>query len=322
MNGTTRRRFLHAATLWSIAPSAALAQQAKRPYRIGLIVDGSPRSIEQGLHDLGYVEGRDFVLEIRRPRGRSERFDAIASDLVREKVDVIVAANPNAVMSAKRATASIPIVMMHTPDPVQLGLVASLAKPGGNITGVTTLSADLSVKQLELLKEAVPKVSRVAILWNPGNPWHPATVKTLRASGASLGLQLRDVELRGADDFDAAFRGMTAERVEAVLVLADPLTFFHRKRLADLAITHRLPMMGPLRDYAEAGCLLSYWADEADVYRRVASYIDRILRGFDPGNLPIEQPTKFELVANLHTARLLGITIPPSVLLRVDRVIG
>jgi len=199
--------------------------------------------------------------------------------------------------------------------------VASLARPGGNVTGVTTLSAALSIKQLELLKEAVPKVSRVAILWNPANPWHPATVKTLRASGASLRLRLRDLDLRSPDEFDAAFRTMSTEHAEAVLVLADPLTFFHRKRLADLAIAHRLPMMGSLRDYATAGCLLSYWADEADVYRRAAIYVDRILRGADPGSLPVEQPTRFELVANLHTARILGITIAPSVLLRVDHVI-
>ncbi len=248
-------------------------------------------------------------------------FDPFALDLVRLKVDVIVTANPAAVLSAKRATATIPIVMMHTPDPVQLGFVASLARPGGNITGVTTLSADLSIKQLELLKEAVPRMSRVALLWNPDNPWHLATVKALQGSSGSMRLQLQVLEVRGPDAFDGAFQAMTTERTQAVLVLADPMTFFHRRRLAELAIQNRLPMMGGPPDYAEAGSLLSYWADTTDVYRRAASYVDRILKGAKPGDLPIEQPTKFEFVANLKTARSLGITIPQSVLQRADRVI-
>ena len=175
-------------------------------------------------------------------------FDPFALDLVRLKVDVIVATNPSAVLSAKRATTNIPIVMMHTPDPVQLGFVSSLARPGGNITGVTTLSADLSVKQIELLKAAVPRISRVALLWNPDNPWHPATVKALQGSGGTMGLQLHVLEVRGPDAFGGAFQAMTRERTQAVLVLADPMTFFHRQRLADLAIQHRLPMMGGLPD--------------------------------------------------------------------------
>jgi putative ABC transport system substrate-binding protein len=299
----------------------AQAQRATKPYRIGVLAAGSPKVLQQSLNNLGYVEGRDVVLEIRNPEGRSERLDALALDLVRLKVDVIVAANPSAVLSAKRATATIPIVMMHTPDPVQLGLVASLARPGGNITGVTTLSAELSIKQLQLLKEAIPRASRVALLWNPDNPWHPVTVKALQAGSGSSGLQLQVLEVRASDAFDNAFHAMTAERTQAVLVLADPMTYFHRRRLADLAMKHKLPMMGGLPDYAEAGALMSYWADTADVYRRVASYVDRILKGARPGDLPIEQPTKFEFVVNLKTARTLGITIPQSVLLRADRVI-
>ena len=245
----------------------------------------------------------------------------LASDLVRLKVDVIVAPNPAAILSVKRATATIPIVMMNTPDPVQLGLVASLARPGGNITGVTTLTVDLSVKQLELVKEAVPRTTRVALLWNPDNPWHPVAVKRLQVTSGSLGLKLQVIEVRGPDVFDRAFQAMTAERAQAVLVLADPMTYAHRRRLADLAITRRLPMMGGLREYAVAGSLMSYWADRTDLYRRVASYVDRILKGARPGDLPIEQPTKFEFVINLATAKALGITIPQSVLLRADRVI-
>jgi putative ABC transport system substrate-binding protein len=211
--------------------------------------------------------------------------------------------------------------MMHTPDPVEMGFVASLARPGGNITGVTTLSAELSIKQLALLKEAIPRMSRVAILWNSDNPWHPATVKALQDRSGPLGLQLQVLEVRNPDAFGGAFQAMTTQRTQAVLVLADPMTFFHRRRLAELAIQHRLPMMGGLPDYAEAGSLMSFWADTADVFRRAASYVDRILKGAKPGDLPIEQPTKFEFVANLKTARQLGFTIPQSILQRADRVI-
>jgi putative tryptophan/tyrosine transport system substrate-binding protein len=318
MNRVRRRQFLLAAL---VAPIAAQAQKATMPYRIGMLAAGSPTTLQQSLMNLGYVKGRDIVFEVRDPEGRIERLDALALDLVRLKVDVIVAANPSAVLSAKRATTTIPIVMMHTPDPVQLGLVASLTKPGGNITGVTTLSADLSLKQIELLKEGVPRLSRVALMWNPDNPWHPMTVKALRGRAGSIGLQLQALEVSGPQAFDGAFHAMITERAQAILVLADPMTYFHRRRLADLALKHRLPMMGGLPDYAEAGSLLSYWADTTDVYRRVASYVDRILKGAKPGDLPIEQPTKFELVANLKTAKALGITIPQSILLRANRVI-
>jgi putative tryptophan/tyrosine transport system substrate-binding protein len=321
MNHVRRRQFLLAAAGLLFAPIDAQAQKAAKPYRIGVFASGSLKTLQQSLSDLGYVEGRDVVFESRNPEGRAELFGPFASDLVRLKVDVIVAANPAAVLSAKRATTTIPIVMMHTPDPVQLGFVASLARPGGNITGVTTLSADLSIKQLELLKEAVPRMSRVALLWNPDNPWHPATVKALQGRSESMGLQLQVLEVRGPDAFSGVFQAMTTERTQAVLVLTDPMTFFHRRRLAELAVQHRLPMMGGLPDYAEAGSLLSYWADTTDVYRRAASYVDRILRGAKPGDLPIEQPTKFEFVANLKTARNLGIAIPQSVLQRADRVI-
>ena len=321
MNHVRRRQFLVAAWALLVAPIVAQAQRATKPYRVGVLATEAQTKLQQSLRELGYVEGRDVVFEIRNTEGRAERLNDFALDLMRLKVDVIVANNPAAVLSAKRATATIPIVMMNTPDPVQLGVVASLARPGGNVTGTTTLSVDLSIKQLELLKEAVPRASRVALLWNPDNPWHPVTVKALQASSGSLGLQLQLLEVRGPDAFDGAFHAMKAERTQAVLVLADPMTFFHRRRLADLAINHRLPMMGGLPDYAEAGTLMSYWADTTDVYRRVASYVDRILKGAKPGDLPIEQPTKFEFVANLKTAKTLGITIPQSVLLRADRII-
>jgi putative tryptophan/tyrosine transport system substrate-binding protein len=324
MNHLRRRQFLLAAVAPLFPPIDAHAQSPTKPYRVGVVGAGSPKTLatlRQSLNELGYVEGRHVVFEMRNPEGRSELFDSFASDLVRLKVDVIVASTPNAVLSAKRATTTIPIVMMHTPDPVQLGIVASLARPGGNITGVTTLSAEMSIKQLEILKEAVPRMLRVALLWNPDNPWHPATVEALKDRSGSLGLGLQVLEVRGPHAFGGAFQAMTTQRTHAILVLADPMTFFHRRQLADLAIQHRLPLMGGLADYAEAGSLMSYWADTTDVYRRTASFIDRILRGAKPGDLPIEQPTKFEFVANLKTARVLGITIPQSVLQRADRVI-
>ena len=321
MSHIRRRRILLLTGAALLAPTLARAQTRSKPYRIGILAAGSPKKLQQELADLGYVEGRDVVFEIADAEGRLDRLDALAANLVRLKVDVIVASNPSSVLSAKRATSTIPIVMMHTPDPVQLGLVSSLARPGGNLSGVTTLSADLSIKQLTLLKEALPRVSKVALLWNSDNPWHSTTVKALQAGSGSSGLQLQVLDIRGPDDFDGAFRAMTAERVQAVLLLADSMTFYYRRQLADLAIRHRLPMMGGLPDYAEAGSLMSYWADTTDVYRRVASYVDRILKGAKPGDLPIEQPTKFELVANLRTARTLGIVLPQSVLLRADRVI-
>ena len=321
MNHVRRRPFLLAAGALLVAPIVAQAQRATKPYRIGVLGMGPDEMLQQSLRDLGYIDGRDVVFEIRDSEGRSERLDGLALDLVRLKVDVIVAPYPAAVLSAKRATATIPIVMMNTPDPVQLGLVASLARPGGNITGLTTLTVDVSIKQLELLKEAVPLASRVALLWNSDNPWHSVAVKGLQARSGSLGLQLQVLEVRGPDAFDSAFHAMTTERAQAVLVLADPMMFTHRQRLADLAIKHRLPMMSNVRKYAEAGSLMSYWADRADLSRRAASYVDRILKGARPGDLPIEQPTKFEFVANLKTAKALGITIPQSVLLRADEVI-
>ena len=323
MNDVRRRQFLLAAGALFVAPIGAQAQRATKPYRVGVVQTEESQSalLQQSLRELGYVEGRDVVFEIRNTEGKTGRLDDFALDLVRLKVDVIVAANPASVLSAKRATATIPIVMTNTPDPVQLGLVASLARPGGNITGTTTLTVDLSIKQLDLLKEAVPQASRVALLWNPDNPWHRSTVKELRARSGSLGLQLQALEVREADAFDGAFHSMTAERAQALLVLADPMTYFHRRRLVDLAIEHRLPMMGSLRAYAEAGAIMSFWADTADVYRRAASYIDRILRGAKPGDLPIEQPTKYEFVINLKTAKALGMAIPQAVLLRADRVI-
>ena len=274
-----RRRILLAFGALAIAPIVAHAQNATKPYRIGVLGLENDVILRQSLRDLGYVEGRDVILEFRDTEGSSTRGDDLALDLVRMKVDVIVATYPAVVLSAKRATATIPIVMMNTPDPVQLGLVASLARPGGNITGLTTLTVDLSIKQLEFLRQAVPRASRVALLWSPDNPWHPIAVKALQAISSTQGFQLQPLEVRGPDAFDATFLAMKAEHAQAVLVLADPMLFVHRQRLADLAIRHRLPMMGNVRAYADAGSLLTYWADRTDLSRRAASYVDRILKG-------------------------------------------
>ena len=306
-----------------LAPLAAGAQQAGRVFRIGALVSASVslEPLREGLREVGYVEGQNLAIEWRNAEGKTERFDGLAAELVRLKVDVIVATNPAATFAARRATASIPIVMVNTPDPVQLGLVVSLGRPGGNITGTTTLSADLSIKQLELLKEAVPQVARIAVLSNPSNPWHSLAIKGAETAARSLAVHVQIVAVRGPEDLDNAFATMTRERTGAVLVLSDPMTFFHRTRLADLAAKRRLPTMHGVRGYVDAGGLMSYWAHQADLYRRVASYVDRIVKGAKPGDLPIEQPTKFELVINLKTAKALGLTIPQSLLLRADHVI-
>jgi ABC-type uncharacterized transport system substrate-binding protein len=304
----------------ALAPLAAEAQAGK-VFRVGALGSGSPELLRQGLRESGYVEGLNLAIESRDAEGKTERFGELAAELVRLKVDVIVASNPAATFAAKRATTSIPIVMVNTPDPVQLGLVVSLGRPGGNITGTTTLSADLSIKQLELLKEAVPRVVRIAVLSVPSNPWHPLALKGAEVAARSLAVQLQIVAVRGPEELDNAFATMTMERAGAVLVLSDPMTCFHRARLADLAAKHRLPAMYGVRGYVDAGGLMSYWAHQADLYRRVGSYVDRIVKGAKPGDLPIEQPTRFELVINLKTAKALGLTIPSSVLGRTDQVI-
>jgi len=316
-----RRCFLMLVTGTLTASRVADAQAPTPMFLVGLLTAGSSGPFRDRLRDLGYVEGRNVVFEVRATQGRTDRADALAGELVRLKVDVIVATNPTNVFAARRATDTIPIVMVYTPDPVRLGLVTSLARPGGNITGVTSLSIDLSVKQLQLLREAVPRAARLAMLWNPDNPWHPHVVQALRADERALGVPLGVLPIRTPEEFEAAFRAMVRDRVGAALVLADPTTFLHRRRLADLATGHRIPLMGGLRSYAEAGCLMSYWADEGDLLLRAATYVDRILKGARPGDLPIEQPTKFELVLNLRTARALGLALPPPLLARADHII-
>ena len=293
-------------------------QPSTKLHRIGVLTSGDRTwRLQEGLRDLGYIEGRDVSFEYRNTEGKPERLDELAQDLVRQKVEVIVAAYPAAVLAAKRATTTIPIVMVNTPDPVDLGIVASLARPGGNVTGTTSLTLDVSMKQLELLREAIPGASRIAVLWNPDNPWHPLAVQGLRKNRLS-GVQLQILTVQRPQEFDAAFATMTKERADAVLILADPMMYAptNRGRLADLALRHRLPSMGGLRSYADAGGMMSYWADETELYKRVANYVDRILKGANPDRLPIEQPTKYELLINGKTAKALGQAIPSSLLFR------
>ena len=302
------------------------AQPAVKVHQVGVPAAGSSPSplmdeFRQGLGEFGWVEGRNIRIVYRYAEGHLDRLPDIVAELVRMRVDVILATTPAVLAAARDTTKTVPIVMVFGPDPVESGLVASLARPGGNITGLTSLSADLAPKQLELLKEMVRGLARVAVLWNPGNPWHAPAVKRGEVAARALGLRLQVLAVRGPDEYDAAFAAMARERAGAVLGLSDPITFLHRARLADLAVKHRLPLMYGVIEYTEAGALASYWPNSADMFRRAASYVHRILTGIRPGDLPIEQPLKFELVVNLRTAKALGLTISPSLLLRVDRLI-
>ncbi|MBI4610419.1 MAG: ABC transporter substrate-binding protein [Candidatus Rokubacteria bacterium] len=310
------------------APLAADAQQAGTVPRIGVL--GTPdapafqhlwEAFRQGLRDLGYVEGQSIAIESRSPLGRWERLPDLAEELVRLKVDVIVAASARTSRAAKQATGTIPIVMMSG-DPIADGLVSSLARPGGNVTGLSTQGTDVVGKELELLKEAIPRLSRVAILWNPNNPFHATQVREAEAAARALGMQLQSVEARRPKDFDGAFSAMGKARVDALFVLADGTVFLqHRAMIADLAARRRLPAMYARREHVEAGGLIAYGADRRELFRRLAVYVDKILKGAKPADLPVEQPTKFELIINLKTAKALGLTIPQSVLFRADHVI-
>ena len=274
----------------------------------------------EGLRQLGYVEGQNLVIEGRYSEGRSERLPALAAELVQLKVDVIVAAATTA-DEAKRATSTIPIVMTNHGDPVGSRVVASLARPGGNVTGLSALSPVLVGKQLQLLKEAVPRVSRVAVLSNPTHPAHQLSLREVEAAARSLKLQLQILEARAPTEIAGAFAAVTKESAGALLVFADPMMFGERTRIVELAAKSRLPLMANQREYAEAGGLLAYGIDQRDSFRRAANYVDKILKGAKPGELPVEQPTRFELAINLKTAKALGLMIPPSVLLRADEVI-
>src|SRR6266498_4611379 len=307
----------------------AEAQQAGKVYRIGLLSVRSSSSestraeaFRQGLRELGYVEGKNIIIDYQYAEGKFERLPDLAAELVRLKVDVILTLGVPPTLAAKEATTTIPIVMSGGSDPVRTGLIASFARPGGNITGLSDLNVDLITKRLELLKEVVPKTSHVAVLLNPANPTNPLQLKETQSVAPALGVTLLILEIKEAEEFEAAFTMMRKKRVGTLLVFSDPMFGFHQKRIADLAVKSRLPAMHGSRYYVEAGGLMSYGtANPDDQYRRAAIYVDKILKGANPWELPVERPTKLELVINLKTAKQIGLTMPPNVLARADRVI-
>ena len=276
----------------------------------------------QKLRELGWVDGRNLIIDYRWAEGSVERLPDLAADLVRRKVDVIVAPAGSAALAAKAATSSIPIVMIFPSDPVETGLVASLRRPGGNITGTTfTAGPEIFGKQLQILKEAIPQASRVALLSNPADPSFALQVRDVEASARALRIRIQPVEARGPDEFESAFATMAKERADALLVTGSSTYLAHRSRLAELAVKARLPTMLSFRESVEAGGLMAYAVNMADFVGHAAVYVDKILKGAKPADLPIEQPTKFELVINLRTAKELGLTIQQSLLLRADKVI-
>jgi len=309
----------------ALAPLVAEAQPAEKLARIGYLSLGSaadtPKALLQGLRELGYVEGQNLVIEYRYTEGKAERLPDLAEELVSLKVDIIVAGGTPLPLAAKRATTTIPIVMTSAGDPVGSGLVASLAKPGGNVTGLSTFTRDLAAKRLQLLKEVVPVISRVAVLWNAANPYAVLNMRETEAAARTLGLQVQSVEVRGPDDIETGFSTAIRWRAGAFIVVDYPVTYLHRTRIADLAARNQLPAMYGFRQYAEAGGLMAFGTSLADLSRRAATYVDKILKGAKPADLPVEQPTQFELVINAKTAKALKLTIPPSVLLRADQVI-
>jgi putative ABC transport system substrate-binding protein len=319
----------------AVAPRSTTAQQPAAPRRIGVLVGvggflpGSNLSPEarlaqqfrQGLVDAGYVEGRDVLIEWRSANGDYDRLPSLVADLIQRRVEVIVAYSTVAAQAAKRATPTIPIVLAVVADPVGSGLVTNLAHPGGNITGLSMMTSELTGKRLQLLKDAIPRLTRAAILGNPDAPHHPKAIEDLKAVAPSLTIDLSFVEARTLEEFGRAFSDISRSRSQALYVIDDALFFTHRTRLVKLALKARLPAINAPREFAEEGGLMSYGTNIGELLHRSAAYVDKILKGAKPGDMPIEQPAKFEFVVNLKTARVIGITIPNSVLARADDVI-
>jgi putative ABC transport system substrate-binding protein len=312
------------------APLAAPAQQAVKVWRIGYLTSGfkevpgtNPGLVpfSQSLRELGYVEGRNLTLEIRHAEGRTERFPVLAAELVNLKVDMLVAASTPGALAAKQATSTIPIVMVSVGEPVEVKLVDSLAHPGGNVTGLSLIAPQLAAKRLDLLKQALPKLSRVTVLWNSANQGMKARFQETEVGAQSVGVALQSVTVQSPDDFEPLFATMTRNRPESLLVLADTVTVANRQRTVEFAARNRVPAIYEARTFVDTGGLMSYGVDFSDHYRRAAVYVDKILKGAKPAELPVELPTKFELVINLKTAKALGLTIPPSLLLRADQVL-
>jgi len=308
--------------------SSAEAQQPMKAPRVGLLLQGTSTSLmtrlegfQHGLRERGYVESKNIALEQRFDDDREERLPALAADLARLRVDIIVAAATPAVKAAKQATATIPIIIVHSADPVALGLVASLARPGGNVTGLSSASPDYSGKQLELLKEAVPKLSRIAILWNAANPGTAIAFREMQDAVRVLKLSVQSLEVRRSEDLAPAFKNVPKQRGMGLVTLLDPLVVSQRARIVELASESRLPAIYPTKEFVEAGGLMSFGADLTDSYRRAAIFVDKILKGAKPAELPVEYPTKFIFTVNLKTAKQIGLTIPPNILAMADKVI-
>ena len=307
---------------------AVEAQPPAKIPRIGYLIATAPSSyaarteaFRQGLRELGYVEGKNIVIEYRYAEGKLDRFPALAAELVRLKVDIIVTTGATATRSAKEATATIPIVMSQDPDPVGNGFVASLARPGGNITGLSSLTADLSGKRLELLKEILPKLSRVAVFGTSTSPGTAPQLREAELTAGAFGVKLQYLDILGPKDVETAFQAAGKGRADALLVLNSPVLSSHRKQLADLAVKSRLPVTYPQSKYVEDGGLMSYGTSFIDLDRRAATYVDKILKGAKTADLPVEQPIKFEFIVNLKAAKQIGLTIPPNLLARADKVI-
>ena len=306
------------------SPFTTFAQQPTKLPRIGILgnEDTQPwQGFRQGLRDFGYVDGRNVTIESRWSEGKTERLPALAIELVQLKVDVIVASSTQAVRAAKQATSTIPIVMAVSSYPDKIGLVESLARPGANVTGLSNVASEVGGKRLQLLREIAPKVSRVAVLWNPASPVEPLGYREMQAAAAAAGVEIQSIEVRTPDDYSAAFASVTGNRADALYAFGNPVNFKNRQLIADFASKSRLPSIYEERLFVESGGLLSYAPSFTDLFRRASTYVDKILKGAKPADLPVEQPTKFELVINLKTAKVLGLTIPPSLLLRADDVI-
>jgi ABC-type uncharacterized transport system substrate-binding protein len=323
-NGASLSR--SSAALRQCGRSAARAQQARKLYRIGLLSPGSgvPTALlgafTEGLRQLGWIEGQNFIFE-RRHAEWLDRMTQLAGELVNLDVDVIVTSGTLAPLAAKRVTATIPIVMTSAGDPLGSGLVASLARPGGNVTGLSLMAPDLGGKRLEMLKEFVPSISRVAVIWNAANPYSALVLGETKGAAQRLGLQVQSIEVRVPADFDYALEAATGQRASALVAVEDPLTVVHRKKIVDFAAKNRLPVIYGLREFADDGGLIADGANVADLFRRAAGYVDKIFKGAKPADLPVQQPTKFELLINLKTAKTLGIEVPPMLLARADEVI-
>jgi putative tryptophan/tyrosine transport system substrate-binding protein len=325
----SRTAFITALVLAGVAAGLPVgAQQAPRIPRIGYLSGATPatgahlvEAFKQGLRELGYVEGKTIVLEARYSEARSERLPELARELVSRKVDVIVAGNDVVTAAVKRETSTIPIVMANSFDPVGTGFVASLARPGGNITGLSNISSELSGKRLELLRETVPGLSRVAVLWNPDVRGAVLDYKETEAAARSRHLEIQSVEVSRTEDFDRAFAAVTGQHAQAFILTANPVALAYQGQLASFAQRNRLPSMYAQREFVNAGGLMSYGPSTPELFRRAASYVDKILKGAKPADLPVEQPSKFELVINVTAAKALGLTLPPSLVQRADQLV-